>query len=205
MSTYDEDPRPEGPDPLLDGQAAEVSPPAGLRREVVARLRREGLVVAGAPWLRWTVTAAALAVAFVGGRASVPPVDWTAGPPEARSPAAGALAAGPRQWALLLYEDARFDAGDATADELVGVYARWAEAERERGGLILAEKLADTETLLAGGEATTRAVGPAAGAGALTGLFIVEAPDRAAALDVARRTPHHRFGGVVLVRAIDPT
>jgi hypothetical protein len=39
--------------------------------------------------------------------------------------------------------------------------------------------------------------------GMLGGMFVVAAPDREAAVALARETPHHALGGIVVVREID--
>jgi hypothetical protein len=198
-------------DEALGGISPDVEPPPDLRDRVLGRLRTSGLVHpagrVGAPGrgglrapLGWVLAAAAVALAFLGGRASVG--EPRAGDGAGESP--GGVAIPARSWALLLYEDARFDAGGRTPEELVGLYGDWAERTRDEGRLVLAEKLADSEAVLFDGSATRRP-GGAPPPGILTGLFLVTARGLDEALDLARATPHHRFRGTVVVRAIDPT
>jgi hypothetical protein len=197
-------------DDLLARVPAEVEPPAALRDQVVGSLRAQGLL-RGTPtsspsFAYWALTAAAAVLAFLGGRASAN--DASPIPPDlAVAPATPGLAVpeGSSAWALLLFEDGRFDAGDQSPEVVARTYDAWARVAAARGFLILAEKFADEETLLVDGEATTRPVGFVIPPGMLGGMFVVVAPTREAALALARETPHHEMGGIVLMREFDRT
>jgi hypothetical protein len=213
----DDDPRAErDTDDLLAGIPVELEPPVELRGHVVDTLRERGLVrsvsAIGSRLRYWAVTVAAALVAFLGGR-------MTASPPEpvATAPAASVettttapegtpglqIPEGRSAWAFLLYEDARFDAGDRSLEEVVRIYDAWGSAAAAAGVLLLGEKFADEETLLVEGQATARPLGAAAPPGMLGGMFVVAAPTQEAALALARETPHHEMGGIVLMREID--
>jgi hypothetical protein len=88
--------------------------------------------------------------------------------------------------------------------ELVTEYSAWAAALRERGRLETGEQLAAAEILLEGQEGSIVAGerGPAAEAGALTGLFVIRAASESEALSIARTCPHLKYGGRIAVRAI---
>lgn len=215
--TDDEHPFDRSPDPAA-GLPPEVSPPPDLRDRVVARLREGGLlapgdavppgdgggpVTPGGPGLaaggaamrRWALTAAAVVLAFVAGRATgsagVDPA-----PPAAAQP----------RWVLMLYEGESMDIGDLGLDEVEGEYVAWARRAAEAGSLVLGEKLAEVEFVVdSDGPPTERPLGVAPPPGVLTGMFVVEAPTLDAAVEAARSTPHRAFGGTVLIRPIDPT
>ena len=205
----DHDARPEADaDDLLARFPAEVEPPAGLRDQVVEALRAQGLVrptsTSRQPFAYWALTAAAAALAFLGGRASASgPSPVSRAITDASATPGLAVPEGRSAWAFLLFEDGRFDAGDLSPDEVARTYDSWARAAAAQGVVILAEKFADEETILVGGTETTRPVGLGAPPGMLGGIFVVAAPTRAAAIAVARETPHHELGGIVLVREID--
>ena len=207
----DDDILPDGDaDDLVAGMPAEVEPPAELHAQVVDALRAQGLV-RGAPAPRpplayWALSAAAVLVAFLAGRAGagLPPGAPTA-PETAVAPGTPGLAIpeGSSAWALLLYEDRRFDAGALSPGEVARAYDAWGRAAAARGVMLMGEKFSDEETLLVGGEVTTRPLSFAALPGMLGGIFVVAAPTREAALALAREMPHHELGGIVLMREID--
>lgn len=208
----DHGPRPEyDADELLGGVPAEIEPPAGLRHQVVGALRAQGLVretpTSWPPVPYWLLTVAATVMAFLGGRASANGVLPQSGDAPEIAVATGApgltIPVGSSAWVFLLYEDERFDAADRSPAEIARSYEAWARRSAERGIMLLAEKFADTETLLVQGEATTRPLGLAVPPGMLGGMFVVAAPTREAALALARETPHHDLGGIVLMREID--
>jgi hypothetical protein len=196
---------------LLGGMPAEVEPPAELRAEVVDALRAQGLVRRASaprtPLVYWALSATAVLVAFLAGRASADGL--TPGAPEAPEIAVArgtpglAIPEGSSAWAFLLYEDGRFDAGELSPDEVARAYDAWARAATESGVMLMGEKFSDEETLLVGGEATTRPLDFTGPPGMLGGIFVVAAPTREAALALASETPHHEMGGIVLMREID--
>ena len=185
----------------LDALRAE-SPPADLEESVVAALAGEGLLVGGAgaespqredarrvPARRaWGWGALAVAACLAAFLAGVAISDRGAG----RSPEV--LPAAPERWMLLLYEDESYRA-PATDEEhaaRVAEYAAWARGLGERGISVEGEELAPE----------SGAPVPAEPRGVLSGYFIVEAADRAAAVAIARSNPHLAHGGTVVVRRI---
>lgn len=182
-------------DALLRTVPTEENPPPGLREQVVDRLVSDGLVRTGhksvAARLRWTLAAAALIAAFFAGRET--------------APVPGGSPADPASYALLLFDDEGYDPGQLAPEEVVALYAEWAARERDDGTLVLAEKLADEETLLAGNVTSRRRAGTGTTPGNLSGIFLIRAASREEAVRIAQDLPHRRLGGAVLVRAIDPT
>lgn len=206
-------PRDAETEDLLAGQAAEVQPPAELHVQVVDALRARGLIRAtpgrGPTLAWWSFTAAAAVVAFFAGRmtAAAPgsTADAVGGPSvvAAGAPPPLMIPDGRSAWMFLLYEDGRFDAGDLRPHEVARAYDAWAAAAADQGVLLLGEKFADEETLVTGAEVITRPLSITAPPGMLGGMLVVAAPDRAAAVALARETPHHELGGIVVVRQID--
>ena len=200
-----------GAEDLLAGIPAEVEPPAELHAQVVDALRAQGLLreppARRMPFAYWALSAAAVLAAFLAGRASgdglLPVALEKPYVAVAQSTPELAIPEGSSAWAFLLYEDGRFDAGQLSPEEVARTYAAWAQLASARGVMLMAEKFSDEETLLVGGEARPRPLGVAAPPGTLGGIFIVAAPTREAALALARETPHHEMGGIVLMREID--
>lgn len=193
----------------LDGLRA-APPPPDLEERVVAELVGRGLVAgggapgAGAPArarrgrrsrLAWAGLAAAacLAAFWIGLRLGG----------DGASPAV----AGER-YLLLLYEGPGFRAPSTPEERaaVVAAYARWAAGLRERGIEVRGEELApgdEAERLAArAGEVVATAGAPAGAAGTLAGFYVLAAPDRDAAVAIARTTPHLARGGTVVVRRI---
>lgn len=200
-----------------------AGPPPDLEESVVAALAGEGLIggeeVAGSSgigteartarvparraWAWGGLALAACLAAFVAGiaisdrgagRESAEP--GTVGPPSAE------------QWLLLLYEDAAYQA-PATDEEHAGrvaEYAAWANDLAERGIVVEGEELAgpvDSEMLDGRrGAIETGPGAPSGPVGTVSGYFVIEAPDQAAAVAIARTTPHLAHGGTVVVRRI---
>lgn len=89
--------------------------------------------------------------------------------------------------------------GSAT---LVEEYSAWAGSLAQAGRLVGAEKLTDAGSAVSGdGDETVRSSVP----GAVSGYFLVRAADEAAALAIARESPHVKYGGIVEVRMIERT
>ncbi len=210
-------------DELLAELPPEVSPPEGLRADVVHRLATLGMVtppaparsfVPMAPWTRGALTAAAVIVAFFAGRSSLPsrtdtpPLDPSAPPMSTQSPetfgdtTAGGAAA---RWAFLLYEDERYNPNGLSLPQIDSAYLGWVDDRRAAGVVDRAEKLGATEFALSAGPPVTRPAGAHGPHGILTGIFLVRAPTLEAALQLARETPHWRMGGNVVVRFLEPT
>jgi hypothetical protein len=97
---------------------------------------------------------------------------------------------------LLLYEDAGYR-DDRPTREIVVEYGAWADSLRREGELVMAEKLSDAHVN----------VPPAKAVGAShripTGLFIVRARSLDEATTVAESSPHLKYGGRILLTAID--
>jgi hypothetical protein len=199
-------------------------PPADLEESVVAALTGQGLVGPGGPVGRaaggprepqpprvpahraWAWGALALAACLAAFVAGISVSDRGAG----RAPTGPATAdvATTERYLLLLYEDESYQA-PATPEEhaaRVAEYSGWVDDLRQRGIDIAGEELAppvESEWLdgrEGGIEATEGA--PGGPAGTLAGYFLVEAPDAAAAMAIARTTPHLKHGGTVVVRRI---
>ena len=202
-----------------------AGPPPDLEDSVVAALAGEGLVGGAAAGSAGSVgsqapgrptrvptrrawawgalaLAACLAAFFAGtaitdrgaGRESAEP--GTLGPPSAE------------RWLLLLYEDAAYQA-PATDEERAGrvaEYAAWANDLAERGIVVEGEELAGpVESEMLDGRRGAIETGPGAPSGpvgTVSGYFVIEAPDQAAAVAIARTTPHLAHGGTVEVRRI---
>ena len=203
-----------------------AGPPPDLEESVVAALAGEGLVggssaspagsvgshappdrPARVPTRRaWAwgalALAACLAAFFAGsaitdrgaGRESAEP--GTVGPPSAE------------RWLLLLDEDAAYQA-PATDEERAGrvaEYAAWANDLAEGGIVVEGEELAGpVESEMLDGRRGAIETGPGAPSGpvgTVSGYFVIEAPDQAAAVAIARTTPHLAHGGTVEVRRI---
>ncbi|MEQ8925548.1 MAG: YciI family protein [Fulvivirga sp.] len=98
------------------------------------------------------------------------------------------------QYALFLYENESFAPNNMS--NLVEEYTNWAIAMSDQGKLSGAEKLADNGKWL--GNQSTRNSNSA-----LSGYFIILANDFEAALAIANKHPHVRYGGGVEVRPIE--
>jgi hypothetical protein len=175
---------------LADGEA----PARGLEQRVVAGLRAAGLLTAprGASRgraLALHAFAATLAFALGAGLG-----------PRLRGPSSPAPAL-PR-FALFLYQTPASLADPADSRERVAEYKAWARSVARQGRLVGGEKLQDSGALLAGAAAEERVLESAEGV--LSGYFVIQAPDLAEALEVARSCPHLRHGGRIALRPIDP-
>lgn len=155
-------------------------PPAELRNRVTASLRAGGMLRPQPHWTRIPLAIAAGLVLFLAG------TQWS-------RPAPAAASAAPA-FALLLYEDAGFQP-QVSMEEIVTEYTAWARTLAARGDLVLAEELDQVVDIVG----ATAPVG-ANPLGQLTGMFVVHATDRDAALDLARHHPHVRHGGRIVVR-----
>jgi hypothetical protein len=103
---------------------------------------------------------------------------------------------------LLLYEDSGFSAVRPDA-ELVAEYSAWAANLEREGNLVLGEKLSDASLVVEPGGIRTASGIEQSAAGRLTGLFVIRASGRDAALEIARSCPHLRYGGRVVVRPVE--
>ncbi len=177
-------------DPLkaLTGPA---EPPAALRGEVKRSLQERGLLAprhAPRAMLGRSLAYAAAAALFFAAGALV----------GQRGTSAQQQPAGGQQYALFLYQDSTFRA-DVPEASLVAEYSAWADSLRGRGALVAGEKLRDgAGTVLAG---DTREIAR----DGLGGFFIVRAAGEDEALALAASCPHLRYGGRIVLRAIEPT
>jgi hypothetical protein len=119
-------------------------------------------------------------------------------PDRAPSAAVVEAAVGDR-YLLLLLEPAEALLDPATEDARVAEYGAWAAEMAGQGLLEAGEKLAD------GGEIVGAEIGGPPPTERVTGFFIVNAADAAAAVELARDNPHVRHGGRIAVRRIEPT
>ena len=106
----------------------------------------------------------------------------------------GAAAAG--QYVLLLYDDPADDTGAvhiARAKE----YGRWASTLTDGAKWVGGYELADVVERLGPASAAS-----ASGPDRLAGYFVIEAPSRERAAEVARSCPHLKYGGRVVVMTI---
>ena len=202
---------------------ARTEPPAELEDAVVSALATRGLVAPGGsaadpvrspmeprvPALRgWAWVGLALAAGLAAFYAGLAVSDRGAGRSEDGRPPAAATA--PGRYLLLLYEDAAYRAPTtpAEAEARVAEYSAWAAGVLARGVPIEGEELApyaESRTLDGSrGEVVESAGAPRAGAGALSGYFVIEAPDAAEAVAIARTMPHLEYGGTIVLRPVVP-
>jgi hypothetical protein len=204
-------------------------PPPDLEESVVAALAGEGLVAdmaagsggsvaakrpheppgrpARVPTRRaWAWGALALVATLAAFFAGVSISDRGAGSEDALPGTVGP--ASPERWLLLLYEDAAYRA-PATPEETaarVAEYVAWVEDLLEQGVAVDGEELAGpVESEMLDGRRGAIETGPGAPSGpvgTVAGYFVVEAPDREAAIAIARTSPHLAHGGTVVVRRI---
>jgi hypothetical protein len=174
----------------LRGLPRETDTPQRLDARVMRSLRAEGLV-GRRGWRRWgmTVGAAAAGVAL-----------FLMGIAVGRSMASPPPSAG-RQFVLFLYEDAAFREGAG----LVAEYTAWARGAA--GQVVSGEKLGPEARLLSARDTAVyvemRDVRTAEGV--LAGYFVVRADTYEEAVAIARAHPHLRYGGRIVLRAIEPT
>jgi hypothetical protein len=178
--TEDDTPAPDDR-PVLHALARELPPPPHLEEVVVRRLRAAGLLRTGNR-VRWVAAVAAAAILFAGG--VLTGRLWTAdvSPP------------GGERYLLLLY-GAETGTPEAEASR-VAEYAAWARAEAAAGRLLAGERLG-SETVVLRGDA-----GPDVSSAAPSGFFLIRAGSRAEAEATARRCPHLRHGGTVIVTPV---
>lgn len=179
----------------LDSLPRHMAPPAWLEQRIVDELRTGKQIRGARPAHRWVAAAGAVAASLVLFAAGL-----SAGRYMERTPAP--TASGSR-FMLLLYEDSGYinpeSGGPASR---VAEYSAWARELNADGRFVGGEKLKDAaETLTA----TEQAAPGTTGLGMLAGYFIIAASDQPEALAIARRCPHLRYGGRIVVREIDPT
>ena len=165
-----------------------IDAPPDLARRVRSTLRARGLVATNRRVaVRAAIWTGLVAAGFIIGFAA-------RGRPEPTS-AASAASRPPGQFVLLLYGDPPDDTG-AVHIAREKEYGRWASTlsggARWVGGHELADVVAE--------------IGPRDGGAfrrdRLAGYFVIDAPSRERAAEVARSCPHVRYGGRVVVMAI---
>lgn len=163
-----------------------LDPPRELDRRIRATLETRGLVrpTTGRRAI-WIVRASLIAAGFVLG------VVLTS----VRSRADSRGPAGTSQYVLLLYDDARGDTG-AVHIAREHEYGKWA-SELTGARWVGGSELGDV----------VEGIGPAgplvvAPSDRLAGYFVIEAPSRERAAEVARSCPHVKYGGRVVVMSV---
>ena len=155
-------------------------PPPSLRdrvlRDAMPPLKQR------ARWRMALALAAALVLAFMGGRATRGAAGETEG----------------SQYLLLLYEGAGYR-DDRPLQETVAEYARWADSLQGQRLLTRAHKLDEEQLALLN---TQPAVAEVPTASEPTGLFIVRAESSAEAAAIARTSPHLKYGGRIVLRKL---
>lgn len=177
----------------------EKSPPARLEESTVAALRRAGsLKRTPRNWgnvANWVLAASIATMAFLGGslfatrfRASTAPLQPT--------------------FALLLYGAEPL--GDSISSAArAAEYTAWAQqvhaAARVVGGESLGTPVAALAVQVVGrGEDSVIVAEDSTGGSDFIGYFLVTAPDRDAALQLAKYCPHLKYGGRVVIRRVRP-
>ena len=109
------------------------------------------------------------------------------------------------EYLLLLWEPAQVLGGPAIPSEpaLFEEYTAWADLLAGQGRLVGAEKLTDDPAVWLAGVAANRS-GPDPGAWPnIGGYFVITAADLDSAIELARQSPHLKYGGAIEVRLID--
>ncbi len=172
----------------------ERRPPPELEDRVVAALSRRGLIRAPA-WRRWAPLAAAavvtLCVGFAAGRLTLGPA-----PAADDSP----------RFVLLLYDTPERDAarGPELERQLATEYRAWASELGRDGRFVAGDPIHGERRMLrrTGGGVEALPAGAEAGGEIVVGYFMIRARDHAEAVDIARKCPHLKYDGGVLVRQV---
>jgi hypothetical protein len=169
----------------------DVEPPPRVEDQLVTRLRARGDILEPRSLRPWLVAAglaaAALLVVFLLRRPETGQAGGTARQPE---------------FMLLIAEDTQYTppADSIEARTRVAEYTEWAGRLAGGGHLVSAGELAYAGT-------EVRSTGRSASvidsrAGAISGYFLVRAESLAQAEQLAAESPHLRYGGAIVVRAI---
>ncbi|MGH7712844.1 MAG: hypothetical protein ACREOG_16255 [Gemmatimonadaceae bacterium] len=170
----------------------EVTPDASVEQRTIAALRAQSLLHVPLATRRfnlmpWLFAASIAAIAFVTGVATGRARSRPASPEPS--------------FALMLYGASTGDdssAHERRADE----YRRWASDEHAWGRIIGGEALGDRVSGLAGAD-TSASKGRERDD--LVGFFLIDAPNREAALRLAADCPHLKYGGRIVVREVQRT
>lgn len=191
MSEHDESGAPDKK--LLAGLARERDPGPEVEERIVSALRGRGLIrtpgMRSRSWSRPAAAAAALAL-------------FAAGLGVGRNLASRAVAppAEPR-FALFLLRGAERVPQQANEEAArVAEYRAWARGLAGTGRFVSGEKLEDEAERLGGPEA-----GAPNPAEEIRGFFVISARNLGEALAIARKCPHLRHGGRILLRPIART
>jgi len=165
----------------------EVEPPPAVEDRLVGALRARGDITARSRFPRWMIVAglaAAAALAFLLLRR--PATSQSAEP----------------QFLLLIAEDSRYTApaDSAEARSRVAEYTEWAGRLAGAGRLVSAGELEYSGTDVRAEGKSPSIIDPQAGA--VSGYFLVRAGSLAQAEQLAAESPHLKYGGTVVVRAV---
>jgi hypothetical protein len=177
---------------FLDGEEPPVAlgdlpqpdpPPDGLRRRVLERLRREGLV-GGRPrhWL-WPVAAGLVGIVVGASVRHAPPQREPQGP------------------LFMLVFSGGPQSGEGLKQSILSTRT-WARTTAA-GRIVAGRKLLPEGRVLGGPTGEHEAPQPQPDDFTPTGFFIVQARDLADATALARSNPHLGMGGHLIVRAVD--
>jgi hypothetical protein len=186
----------------LRGHLPAADPPPDLAGRVRAALEARGLVrlpndtvadraagggQASRRGITWVVGAGLVAAGFVIGLVASGTFGRAGGRP---------ASARPGQYVVLLYGDPADDTG-AVHVAREREYGRWASTLSDGARWVGGHELADVVEGLGPAGST-----PVAYDDRLAGYFVIEAPSRERAADVARSCPHLKYGGRVVVMAV---
>ena len=181
----------DGPNEIDDGRGAlrpyatVAEPPATLEARIQNSLMARRLIRRSAPRPAWCVRAGLIAAGIIVGVLAHSLWTRPSGRPSAQ----------PGQYVLLLLGETQGDTG-AVHGAREREYGQWASTlsngARWVGGHELGDVIDDTGPKPNGGPAIDR----------LAGYFVIDAPSREIAAEVARSCPHVKYGGRVVVMAI---
>jgi hypothetical protein len=161
--------------------AQTVDPPPGAYQELVGKLRNRGLIGQPSRLIGWLLTAGAATAAA------------------ALAVTALTSSAEGREYLLLLEEPAGYQAATTPAEqrERVREYTAWAGLLAQNHQLVSAGELESGGSVIS--PTTDRALPPNAPP---TGYFLIRAQSLEVAERLARGSPHVKYGGDVVVRAV---
>jgi len=109
------------------------------------------------------------------------------------------------QYILLLHEGETLahSVVEYGVESLVNEYGAWGEHLNETGSYVSANKLSDAESVwLAGAEGSVISKDVATYP-RLGGFFVVTAVDEAAAIQIAKGSPHLKYGGAIEIQVVE--
>lgn len=185
---------------LDDARPEPLSPAASgrIRRSLAAvtltlREKRDNVTVP-----MNVLAAAALVVLVVGGVAGFGVGSLRSAEPDRVGDMAVAEPDTTDQYLLLVHETEAVEQAvrEVGMPAIIAEYSEWAGDLARRGRLVSAEKLSETTDWIGTDASPTSPV---------SGFFLIRAASLEEALAIARESPHAHYGGIVEVRAIDPT